>query len=110
MGGDGFGSMLLLLNGNLLVASLLFVIDTQVAVLANALCVQSTVFVLTLCCQLCASFGMITIFAHSVGIVLFSTVTALRDKLSMLLEDCIDFLDLAFLRILFCTLGLLSLN
>jgi ABC-type nickel/cobalt efflux system permease component RcnA len=86
------------------------VIDAQVAVLADALGVQGTVFVLTLCCQLSAPLGVIAIFAHSVGIVLFISVTALRNNFSMLLEDRINFAYLAILRALLNTLGLLTLN
>jgi hypothetical protein len=66
--------------------------------------------VLTLCCQLSAPLGVITIFAHSVGIVLFTSVTALRNNFSMLLEDLINFADLTILRVLLNTLGLLTLN
>lgn len=53
---------------------------------------------------------MITIFAHSVGIVLFTSVTTLRNNFSMLLEDLINFADLTILRVLLNTLGLLTLN
>lgn len=64
---------------------------------------------LTLCCQLCAALGVIAIFAHSVGIVLFTSVTALRNNFSMLLADRINFADLAILRVLLTTLGLVTL-
>lgn len=53
---------------------------------------------------------MIAIFAHAVGIVLITCMTALRNNFSMLLEDRINFADLAILRGLLYTLGLLSLN
>ena len=65
---------------------------------------------LTLCCQLSAPLGVITIFAHSVGIVLFTSVTTLRNNFSMLLEDLINFADLTILRVLLNTLRLLTLN
>lgn len=52
---------------------------------------------------------MIAIFAHSVGIVLFTSVTALRNNFSMLLADRINFADLAILRVLLNTLGLVTL-
>ena len=53
---------------------------------------------------------MIAIFAHAVGIVLFTSVTALRNNFSMLLEDRINLADLAILRGLLNTLRLLNLN
>lgn len=68
---------MVLLNRYLLTASLLFVVDAQVAVLADSLGVKGTLSVLAFGSQLCAALGMITVLAHSVGIVLFTSVGAL---------------------------------
>jgi hypothetical protein len=52
---------------------------------------------------------VITVFAHPVGIVLFTSMRALRNNFSMLLEYSISFADLSILRGLLYTLGSLTL-
>jgi hypothetical protein len=94
----------------LLATSLLLMVDTKVAVFADAFGIECAVAVFAFSCELCAALGMITIFAHSVGVVLLSGVGALRNNFSMLLEHSTSRVaDLAILRGLLFTLRILVL-
>jgi len=84
-------------------------IDAKITILADSFSIEGTVGVLAFRSQLCATLGVITVFAHSVGIVLFTSMRALRNNFSMLLEDGINFVDLSILRGLLYTLGSLTL-
>ena len=67
-------------------AALLLVVDAKVAILADSFGIKGAVGVLTFSCQLCAAFGVIAVFAHPVGIVLFTSMSALRYHFSVFLE------------------------
>lgn len=60
-----------------------FVVLAQVAVAANSFCVHESIIVLTLRSHLGSAFGMIAIFAHSVGIIGKSGMCALGDYVTM---------------------------
>jgi hypothetical protein len=89
-----------------LAASLLLMVDTKVAVFADAFGIECAVAVFTFSCELGAALGMIAIFAHSIGVVLLTGVGALRNNFSMFLEHSAD---LAILRVLLFTLRILIL-
>jgi hypothetical protein len=62
---------------------LIFVVNAQVAVLADALGVQRPLMVRTFGCFLGPALGMIAVFAHAVSIVLLAGVVALGDLMLM---------------------------
>lgn len=66
---------------------LVFMIDTQIAVLADAFCVESAVRMAAGGCELCAAFRVIAVLAHPVGIVGLGSVCALSDHLPMFLAQ-----------------------
>jgi hypothetical protein len=58
-------------------------VNTQVAIFANTLGIQGSIIVAALARFLGSSFGVITIFAHAVSIILFGSMSALGDLVSV---------------------------
>jgi hypothetical protein len=57
-------------------SSLFFVIDAQITVLADALCIQESITVFTVVGLLYPPFVVVAVFAHSIRIVVLSLVGA----------------------------------
>jgi len=74
-------------RGTFLGGSLAFVVDTEVAVLAQTLGVEGPLCMTTDGGHLGSALGVVTVFAHAVSIVLLVGVVALRDMLPMFLEE-----------------------
>jgi hypothetical protein len=65
--------------------SLLFVIDTQIAIFADSLCIEGSVSVFTLRSHLSPALRMVAISAHTICIIRFGFVTTGRDIFSVLM-------------------------
>ena len=65
--------------------SLAFVVNREIAVLAQTLSIQSSIWMRTFESFLSSSFGVVAVFAHSIGIVGFRAMSTLRNILSMFL-------------------------
>ena len=75
------------LKGVLAIRTLLdLVIRTQVAVLADALCIKNSLLVLAEVSLLGSAFGVVAVLAHAVGVVVLRGVAASRNILSVLLN------------------------
>lgn len=67
------------------VSSLLFVVDTKIAVLAETLGVECSIIMITLSWLSSSTLSVITLLTHAVSIVWFRGVRAFRDYFPMLL-------------------------
>jgi hypothetical protein len=61
----------------------IFMVNAQVAIFANTLGIQGSIIVVALARLLGSSFGVITIFAHAVSIILLGSMSALGDLISV---------------------------
>jgi hypothetical protein len=67
-------------------ASLNFMIGTQVTVLANAFSIQDPIMMRTLSGFLCSAFSMVTILTHAISVVWLSLVSAFWNIFPMFLN------------------------